>query len=85
MSGHDQPTYVALTQKMLVIRPVCAGDSRYVSDELSKVDVVEMAELCSLCPLYEACAEYAKKSRPAAGFWAGVKYPRPWGRPRMEP
>ncbi|MFC5791984.1 WhiB family transcriptional regulator [Agromyces tardus] len=76
--------FQALKQQMLRRSPACRNDDRFVADELEAVDQREMAELCALCPLRAACAAYAAAERPAAGFWAGIKYPRPLGRPRKD-
>lgn len=73
-----------LSNAMLKTAPLCIADPRYTSDELTQGDLSEMREKCAICPLLGECAGYSRAASPAAGFFAGQKFPRPTGRPKAQ-
>lgn len=67
--------FAALQEAMQTTHPLCRDDERFVSDDLTPGDLIELTETCTLCPLRAACALYAREGRPQAGFWAGRRRP----------
>lgn len=67
--------WTALQEAMQETRPLCLNDPRYIADDNTPGDLIEMRETCDLCPLRAACELYAREGRPAAGFWAGRTRP----------
>jgi hypothetical protein len=74
----------ALQRALADATPLCAGNERFIAEDLEPVDLAEMTALCDLCPARFACSGYARATKPPAGFWAGKLYPRPTGRPRKD-
>ncbi|MFF2387837.1 WhiB family transcriptional regulator [Agromyces sp. NPDC058104] len=70
MTGEAYATLMAAAHR---VRVNCLGDARFTSDQSGDVD---LADICSGCPLLEACTAFATSERPAAGFWAGERYPQ---------
>ncbi len=66
-----EAAWSALEAAMRTETPLCVGDDRFVADDLTPADRLAMADLCNMCPIRQACAEYARAGRPDAGFWAG--------------
>lgn len=70
---HAPAEYRAFRKKLSSAgRLACAGDARFIRDHPSTEDVEAVRAVCAACPLFEACAAYARAERPTAGFWAGV-------------
>lgn len=70
-----EAAWEALQTAIQTTRPLCLNDERFTADELTPGDTIELTELCTLCPLRDACALYAREGRPQGGFWAGRKRP----------
>lgn len=69
--------FSALTQATETRKPACTDDPRFIDDDPTPGDRIEMTELCTLCPLLAHCKAYAEVGRPAAGWWAGqLRTPR---------
>ncbi|WP_131738661.1 WhiB family transcriptional regulator [Actinomadura roseirufa] len=43
-----------------------------VMERLARVDVAK--ELCEACPVWDACLEYALRTEPTSGIWAGYSH-----------
>lgn len=69
MAESGAAEYTALHLLMQEHTPACNGDDRYIADELSPADKRALADTCNKCPLLEACAAYANKAKPRAGYW----------------
>lgn len=57
--------------------PACKDDERFTASRPAPLRGEEKRELyltCFECPIFEACAEYARATKPAAGYWAGKNY-----------
>jgi hypothetical protein len=52
----------------------CIGDDRYIADELTELDQVQMRGICRTCPLIDLCREYATAAKVTGGYWAGKHY-----------
>lgn len=66
-----------LVEAMKHERPSCDGDERFTEARLAPLSAAEKRDLyliCFECPIFEACAQYAQATKPAAGFWAGKNY-----------
>lgn len=66
-----------LREAMTEESPSCAGDPRFTASRPSPLKGDERRELyltCFACPIFEACAEYADATKPAAGYWAGKNF-----------
>lgn len=72
---HDPEAYLALTEHPEWVNRECVGDERYLADTITKRDRSDMEEVCYSCPVWARCEEYAARSNPRAGFWAGIRYP----------
>ena len=66
--------YERLSLAMLTTDPSCRDEALYTADDLIKDDKELLAMICSDCPLFNACDEYARLARPKAGVWAGKTY-----------
>jgi len=66
-----EAAWSALQEAMHRTEPLCLHDPRFIADEVSPGDEIEMTETCTLCPLRAACENYAREGKPTAGFWAG--------------
>lgn len=70
--------YEALGRAIATTTPPCDGDDRYIRDDISQADGLEMKEIClERCPVRRECQAYFDKGHPAAGIWAGMF----WGPP----
>lgn len=79
----EQAAAAGLAAAMARREPSCAGDDRFTRTRLAPMDREERRELyliCFECPIFDACSEYARQTRPAAGYWAGKNYGT-WERP----
>lgn len=63
--------YAALLAAMNTGQPACRDDERYVQDNPTPGDQIEMRETCSMCPLLAHCTAYRRAGRPTGGTWAG--------------
>lgn len=74
----------ALTLAGVDTPPACEGDEMFIADRLHIIptDVQRMRMVCSRCPLFELCGDYARTAKPDAGFWAGSLRERRPGRTR---
>lgn len=75
--GRARDAARALKDAMAADEPACSGDPRFTASRPQPLSGEERRDLyltCFECPIYEACAEYAAATRPAAGFWAGKNY-----------
>jgi len=66
-----EAAWAALQEAMSEREPLCLSDPRYIADEHSPGDLIEMTETCTMCPLRSLCDAYATEGRVMAGFWAG--------------
>lgn len=66
----------ALTRAGMETPPACEGDDTFIADRgtLLAPDLSRMRLVCSRCPLYALCDDYARNAKPDAGFWAGTAY-----------
>ena len=65
-----QRAWDALQLALDEVRPPCAGDDRWTSDDPD--DLLEAADRCLDCPLMLACDEYATTADERHGCWGGV-------------
>jgi hypothetical protein len=67
--------YDALTRAAALWPPPCAGDVRWIDDNLSATARAQIAEFCfTACRIRARCAAYALKAMPSGGIWAGYVY-----------
>jgi len=72
---HVSDRYKALLQAAHASPPPCTEDDLFIADDLTRADQERLAAVCDRCPIRALCADYATTARPAAGFWAGRRYP----------
>lgn len=65
-----------LTDELQDTRPDCEDDDRFIADDPTLDERVELASICSACAVAAACEAYARAAKPRAGFWAGALYGR---------
>ena len=63
--------YQALTDALRDVTPACAGDPRFIADDLEPADEIRMRSICRSCPVFAECKAYAPHA--AAGYWAGAQ------------
>jgi hypothetical protein len=68
--------YAALVQAMETTRPACRGYDLFTADTTDAAEKALAARLCAECPLRDLCRDFAEASKPSAGIWAGIPYPR---------
>lgn len=76
-SERVQEAQAALRAAMKKADPACLGDDRFTASRPAPLRGEEKKQLyltCFECPIFEACAEYAAATKPAAGYWAGKNY-----------
>jgi hypothetical protein len=68
--------YAALVEAMETVRPACRDYELFTADTTDEAQQALAARLCAACPLRDLCRDYAEASKPTAGIWAGIPYPR---------
>jgi transposase len=68
--------YAALVESMETVRPACRDYDLFTADQTDAAQQALAARLCAACPLRDLCRDYAEASKPTAGIWAGIPYPR---------
>ncbi|KQR88741.1 WhiB family transcriptional regulator [Microbacterium sp. Leaf179] len=53
--------------------PACESDEMFIAERVNIIptDTQRMRMVCTRCPLFDLCADYARTAQPDAGFWAG--------------
>lgn len=73
--------YDTLTRAAIAQPPPCAGDTRFISDDLEPAERLTVAHICATrCLIREHCNAYADRAHPTGGIWDGVFY-----KPRRTP
>ncbi|MEW1706606.1 WhiB family transcriptional regulator [Microbacterium sp. NPDC089190] len=69
----------ALTRAGVDTPPACEGDDAFIADKgtLLPPELSRMRLVCSRCPLFDLCGDYARTAKPEAGYWAGIAYGKP--------
>ncbi|WP_420792746.1 WhiB family transcriptional regulator [Microbacterium thalli] len=66
--------WAALQDALATTTPLCANDSRFISDGRSVALTRQLQNVCSACPILDTCRDYATTARPhtMAGYWGGA-------------
>jgi hypothetical protein len=75
-SDKAEAEYARLIAAMDETRPACRDLDLFTADETDAAQRALAARLCAACPLRDLCRDYAEASKPTAGIWAGLPYPR---------
>ncbi|WP_425523021.1 WhiB family transcriptional regulator [Microbacterium salsuginis] len=57
-------------------RPACRDYEFFTADHTGAAQKALASRLCAACPLRDLCRDYAEASKPTAGIWCGIPYPR---------
>lgn len=69
MKTDERAAWEALQAALTAYTPRCAGDTRFIADDLTDTEEAYMAGICDRCPISDLCDAYAAHVK--AGFWAG--------------
>lgn len=69
MKATERTAWEALQAALTRHTPRCAGDDRFIADDLPDREETYMRRICDRCPITDLCDAYAAHVK--AGFWAG--------------
>lgn len=73
LTGAADTAWRNLQNALSTQEPLCAGDDRFIQDNLSPRDTAAVRTICAGCPLLTACSAFADlvPDRHSSGYWAG--------------